>query len=159
MAAQIEFFSRNFGRAESLYSEVMKADHAGGVRYYGSVYGSVRFLSAIGFIHAATGLADGKALLNNALKLDEKELRAAPDNPSLLYSLAADYAALGEGASSLKTLESAIQAGWIDFRSMTLDPRFDAVRTTPRFQQAIAHLQQATRDMAETTGKSPIGSF
>jgi tetratricopeptide (TPR) repeat protein len=155
MAAQIEFFSRNFDRAEKLYSEVMKADHAGGVNYHGSV----RFLSAIGFIHTRMSVADGKPLLHQALTLDEKELQAAPDNPARLYSSAANYAALDERASSLKALESAIQAGWIDYRSMTLDPRFDAVRNTPRFQQVIAHLQQATRDMAERTSKSPIGSF
>ncbi len=149
MAAQIEFFSRNFGPAENLYSGLMKGDHAGGVGYPGSV----RFLSAIASIHATVGVADAKALLHEALMLDNKEVGAAPGNPARLYSLAADYAALGEETSSLRALESAIAAGWIDYRSMTLDPRFDAVRATPRFQQAIVHLQQATREMAERTNK------
>ena len=149
MSAQIDFFSRNFARAENLYSELMKGDHAGGVGYPGSV----RFLSAIGFIHATMGLADGKALLKEALMLDEKEVSAAPDNPARLYSLAADYAALGEATSSFRALESAVKAGWIDCRSMTLDPRFDAVRDTTDFRRAIAHLQQAIREMAERTNK------
>jgi tetratricopeptide (TPR) repeat protein len=134
MAAQIEFFSRNFVKAENLYSELMKGDHAGGVDYHGSI----RFLSAIGFIHATTGFADGNALLNEALALDEKELSAAKDNPARLYSLAADYAALGEGEASLDALASAIKAGWIDYRSMELDPRFDAVRAAPQFREVIS---------------------
>jgi hypothetical protein len=149
MAAQIEFFSRNFGPAENLYSKLMKGDHAGGVGYPGSV----RFLSAIASIHATRGVPDAKALLHEALMLDNKEVSAAPDNPARLYSLAADYAALGEETSSLRALESAMAARWIDYRSMTLDPRFDAVRATPGFQQAIVHLQQATREMAERTNK------
>ncbi|HEY2680830.1 MAG TPA: FlgO family outer membrane protein [Candidatus Udaeobacter sp.] len=149
IAAQIEFFSRNFGRAEQLYAELMKGDHAGGVDYHGSV----RFLSATGFIHAMIVTADGKALLNEARTLDQKELTTAPDNPARLYSLAANYAALDDEISSLNALESAIAAGWIDYRSMTLDPRFDAVRATSRFEQAVANLQQATRQMADRTGK------
>ena len=146
MAAQVEFFSRNFDKASRLYSEVMKADHAGGVHYPNC--GSVRFLSAIGFIHAAMGIPGGKALLSEALLLDRKEMGATPDNPALLYSLAADSAATGEEECSLDALESAIQAGWIDFRSMELDPRFDAVRGTPRFEQAVVRLEESTRAMA-----------
>jgi serine/threonine protein kinase/Tfp pilus assembly protein PilF len=149
MVAQIEFFSRNFGRTEQLYSELMKGDHAGGVDYHGSV----RFLSAIGFIHAVRGMADGKALLNEARTIDEKELTTAPDNPARLYSLAADYAALDDETSSLKALESAITAGWIDYRSMTLDPRFDAIRDTRSFRNAVAYLQQTTREMVERLTK------
>ncbi len=152
MAAQVEFFSRNFDTASRLYSEIMKADPAGGVHYPNC--GSVRFLSAVGFIHAAMGASDGKALLNEALMLDRKEISATPDNPALLYSLAADFAALGEGERSLDALESSIEAGWIDFRSPTLDPRFDAVRGSSRFQQATVRLEESTRAMTpKITGR------
>ena len=150
MAAQIECLSCNFGPAgRNLYSKLMKGDHAGGVGYPGSV----RFLSAIASIHATRGVPDAKALLHEALMLDNKEVSAAPDNPARLYSLAADYAALGEEYIVAQSARYAMAARWIDYRSMTLDPRFDAVRATPGFQQAIVHLQQATREMAERTNK------
>jgi len=143
MAAQIEFFSRNFDRAEKLYSEVMKADHAGGVDYHGSV----RFLSAIGFIHTRMSVADGKDLLHEALTLDAKELQAAPDNPARLYGSAANYAALDERESSVKALESAIKAGWADYRSMELDPRFDSIRQTQDFKDILARLTREVDEM------------
>jgi tetratricopeptide (TPR) repeat protein/TolB-like protein/tRNA A-37 threonylcarbamoyl transferase component Bud32 len=147
IAAQIEFFSRDFAKAEKLYSELIKRDHAGAVDYHGSV----RFLSALGFIHAKMGVADGQRLLHQALMLDRKELETAPGSAARLYSLAANYAAFGEEESSLAELENAIRAGWIDYRSVELDPRFDVVRVTPHFQQAIVNLQQTVREMAERT--------
>ena len=92
MAALIEFFSRRYSEAEKLYRKALESNHAGGVEFVGSV----RFLSALGFVLRESGdEREGKRLLEEALLLDEQELSTTPENPERLYSLAANQAALG----------------------------------------------------------------
>jgi tetratricopeptide (TPR) repeat protein len=112
--------------------------------------GSVRFTSGLGFIQQISGKrAEGTALLQESRAIDQQETALAPENPRSWYSLAADESAIGNTEAALAALERSIEAGWIDYHSMHLDPRFDAIRATSRFQQAIAHLEQAVREMAE----------
>ncbi|HEV2047416.1 MAG TPA: FlgO family outer membrane protein [Chthoniobacterales bacterium] len=145
MAALIEFFSRHFPAAEKLYREAAAIDRAGGVEFVGSV----RYLSAIGFIQKLSGAhaKDGKALLEEAHWLDEKELLSAPDNLRHLYSLAANYAAQGKGEAATVCLDKAIAAGWIDYRSTMLDPRFDSIRNDETFKNALSRLINKVQEM------------
>lgn len=146
MSANIEFFSRNFDAAETFYREAAAKHRQGGVDFSGSV----RFLSALGFIRGSLGSAkEGRALLEEARELDQSELQLAPENSALLYSLAATNMALGETEKAFEALNRAVEAGWVDYRSMNLDPRFDAVRDTDAFRDVIARLTtkvQAMRD-------------
>lgn len=145
MAALIEFFSRHFPAAEKLYREAAAIDRDGGVEFVGSV----RYLSAIGFIQKLSGAhaKDGKALLEEAHWLDEKELLSAPDNLRHLYSLAANYAAQGKGEAATVCLDKAIAAGWIDYRSTMLDPRFDSIRNDETFKNALSRLINKVQEM------------
>jgi serine/threonine protein kinase/tetratricopeptide (TPR) repeat protein len=144
LAAVIEFFSHHFDAAERLYREACLSNRQGGVDFLGSV----RFLSALGFIRRHSGAeAEGKALLEEAQALDEKELLSTPDNLRRLYSLAADYAALGNRKGAAATLEKAIEAGWIDYRSMELDPRFDSIRDTQTFKDTLTQLTNKVEEM------------
>ena len=144
LAAQIEFFGRNFDRAEQLYAELMEKDRTGGV----NCLNSIRFLSAVGFVHRSHGLDDSEMLLKEAIATDEKELSAAPANPALSYSLAASYAAAGKSELAVSTLERAIEAGWVDVRSIQTDPRFDDVRSALAFERAAGQLRDRLRAMA-----------
>jgi tetratricopeptide (TPR) repeat protein len=144
LAAVIEFFSRHFDAAERLYQDACLSNREGG----GDFLGSVRFLSALGFIRRHSGAeVEGKALLEEARALDEKELLSTPDNLRRLYSLAADYAALGNQKEATVTLEKAIEAGWIDYRSMELDPRFDSIRDTQTFKDTLNRLTNKMEEM------------
>ena len=144
MLAVIEFFSRNFPTAERLYREALAANRPGGVDFAGSV----RFLSALGFVRHRAGLeAESRALLEEARALDENELSRAPGNPRSLYSLAASCAALGNSEKANVNLEKAIAAGWIDFRSMELDPRFDSIRDLGAFEEILNRLKQRVQMM------------
>ena len=143
MAAVIEFFGRNFDNAEKLYRQLSGSDRTGGLDFLGSV----RFLSAIGFIRLKSGAeAEGKALLQEAQALDEKELSSTNDLRRS-YSLAADNAALGKNQAALTALSDAIAAGWIDYRAIELDPRFDSIRDTKAFKEILTHLTQKVEDM------------
>jgi tetratricopeptide (TPR) repeat protein len=144
VAALIEFFTRNFEQAEQLYREASASNPTGGI----DQAGSVRFLSAIGFIRKNSGHeAEGQQLLKQARTLDEKALSLAPDNPELMYSLAADYAALDDRDTAIDTLDKAIAAGWIDYQSPKLDPRFDSVRDTDAFKQILSRLNTKLDEM------------
>jgi serine/threonine protein kinase/tetratricopeptide (TPR) repeat protein len=148
-AALVEFFTRHFDAAEQYYREASAFGQHRGVDFPGCV----RFTSALGFIQRLSGkrARQGTALLQESRAVDQQETASAPENPRSWYSLAADESALGNQEAALAALERSIETGWIDYHSMNLDPRFDAIRATPRFQQAIAQLKQAVRQMAERT--------
>jgi tetratricopeptide (TPR) repeat protein len=144
MAALIEFYDRNFAEAKKLYEEALILERTGGVDFAGSV----RYLSALGFMkNRPLQTEEGRALLEEARALDEKELSFTPDNSRRLYSLAANHAALGNEAEANENLERAIVAGWIDYRSLMLDPRFDSIRNTPSFQEKLARLTAKVQEM------------
>jgi serine/threonine protein kinase/tetratricopeptide (TPR) repeat protein len=147
MGALVEFFSRHFPAAEKLYREASAIDRTGGVEFVGSV----RYLSAIGFIKKLSGVhaEEGKALLEEARWLDEKQLLSAPNNLRHLYSLAANYAGQGNGEAATVCLDKAIAAGWIDYRSMMLDPRFDSIRNDEIFQNALGRLISKVQEMRQ----------
>jgi serine/threonine protein kinase/Tfp pilus assembly protein PilF len=148
-AALVEFFTRHFDAAEQFYREASTFGRNRGVDFPGCV----RFTSALGFIQQLSGerAREGTALLQESRAVDQQETASAPENPRSWYSLAADESALGNKEAALAALERSIETGWIDYHSMNLDPRFDSIRATPRFQQAIAQLEQAVRHMAERT--------
>jgi tetratricopeptide (TPR) repeat protein len=153
MCALVEFFSRHFRAAEDFYRQALAQNRTGGVDFPGAV----RFVSALGFIRQNSGdQAEGRALLEEARALDEKELSSAPDNPAHLYSLAANEAALGEKQAAVSTLDRAIAAGWIDYHSVQLDPRFDQLRDLPAFEDSFARLvrklEQMRRDKTSREG-------
>jgi len=145
MAALIEFFNHHFEAAEKLYHQQLASNRLGGVDFMGAV----RFLSAVGFIEtrSATKSQHGKALLNEALNIDEKELKSVPENSALLYSLAADQAALGDSRGAILNLRKAIETGWIDHRAIELDPRFDSIRNDQGFADTLTRLTQSLREL------------
>jgi tetratricopeptide (TPR) repeat protein len=157
LAAQIEFFARRFDVAERLYRDLLAKERAGEAYFAGAI----RFLSAVGLIRESAGdKAQGRVLLEEARALDLEGVAVAPDNPWFLYSLAADCAALEEVDSALHQLENAIAAGWIDYRSLSLDPRFDSVHGTPRFKKIFLHLTEKVKWMdARAAGRTAAGNY
>lgn len=145
MAAAIEFFARQFDAAAKLYGEAIAIDRHGGVEFIGAI----RFLSALGYIErqSQTTSHDSDALLEEARQTDERELSAAPDDPSRLYSLAATEAAAGRKDLAVTLLARATASGWIDHRAMELDPRFDSIRNTQTFTEILTRLTNRLGEM------------
>lgn len=137
MAAQVEFFSRNFSAAAKLYAELASADPEGG----GSFYGAVSFRSALGRLRQAARDKTGVKILEQELAAERGKLRSVPTHPETLYRLAAIESCLGMVKASLEHLKVAVDNGWIDYRSTQLDPRFDNVAADPAFQKIIERLQ------------------
>jgi serine/threonine protein kinase/Tfp pilus assembly protein PilF len=149
MLAQIEFFTRNYGAAEGLYSELQKREPSGGENFYGGV----DYASALGRLkQLANDAATGRRLLEEAGAMDEKALPNSRGGVTL-YRLAAIESSLGNTESALEHLRQAILVGWTDARSPQLDPRFDAIAPDPRFRDIIATLTKKLAELQRQLGQ------
>jgi serine/threonine protein kinase/tetratricopeptide (TPR) repeat protein len=153
IAAVIEFFGRNFVEAERLYDKLARADANGGAAFYGDI----SYNSALGHIRLAKGNSSRvRALLEECLDKDFNQLESAPDNPEVLYRVSAIESTLGRKESSLSHLKEAVKAGWIDYRSLSLDPRFDAVADDARFKIILGGLKLKVDELRRSTGTVSI---
>jgi tetratricopeptide (TPR) repeat protein len=143
IAAQIEFFDRRFEAAIELYRNLNRVNPNGG----GAFYGAVSYCSAGGRAKQALGEMDeAKRLLDECLIKERANAETQPGSPEAVYRLAAVEASLGMTEASLAHLRKAVALGWVDYRSLRLDPRFDRVRG-PEFQTIIDELSAKVADM------------
>lgn len=147
IAAQIEFFARNYGPAEELYAKLAKGDPAGG----GAFYGAVTFHSALARIRQETGSGDAMALLQQELATQQAAFARQPANCEAAYQLAAVEASLNQTEPAFQHLHQAAALGWLDYRSLKLDPRFDSVRSHPEFDTLIDGLSAKVAELRSKT--------
>jgi tetratricopeptide (TPR) repeat protein len=148
MTAQVEFFSRNFEAAKQLYAKLEKEDRDGG----GSFYGAVSYRSALARAKQALGEnEEAGLLLEDCLAREGAIVERQPENPDAAYRLAAVEASLGMSETSLSLLRKAITLGWVDYRSLKLDPRFDSLRQNPEFDTIVTRLAAKVAEMRTKT--------
>jgi tetratricopeptide (TPR) repeat protein len=156
IAAQIEFFARDFKTAQRLYAELSLREPTGG----GSFHGAVDHRVALGRSLQELGLPDDALkTLTRSLQAERGVVEQQANNPEALYRLAAVEASLGSTDSSLQHLRSAVQRGWIDYRSLRMDPRFDSLRDNPEFGKIVSDLSMTVtekRKTAESLSPSPL---
>jgi tetratricopeptide (TPR) repeat protein/TolB-like protein len=144
MAAQIEFFARNYGAAEELYVRLLKNDPYGG----GSFYGATSYQSALGRIRQVLGSDESATkLLQESLEREVTLLNRQPGNPEAAYRVAAVEASLNLSEAALQHLHQAVALGWLDYRSLQRDPRFDSLRTSPELDTLIDGLSAKVADL------------
>jgi tetratricopeptide (TPR) repeat protein len=144
IAAQIEFFARNYAAAEELYTSLAKADPNGG----GSFYGAITYQSALGRIKQALGFEDaGVQLLQESLEIERAAFNRQPPNSETAYRLAAVEASLNLTQASLEHLHQAAALGWMDYRSLEKDPRFDSLRPNPELVTFIDGLSARVAEL------------
>ena len=148
MLARIELFARNYRAAERLYSELATTNSAGTTSY-----GGMSYASALGRARQALGdVSGGRLVLENCLT-QELNLSPSSKNPAGLYRLAAIEASLGRTDAALNDLQAAVAAGWIDYRSLRFDPRFDAIADDSRFHEIISVLEAKVSELRRQTGQ------
>ena len=143
------FFSRNVPEAEHFYSEILRADPHG---VSAEQYGAISSMSALARLKMAIGDQQAATeLLEKCMATDQAELVRSPRHPEVLYRLAADEAIKGDTASALAYLRESVTAGFIDYRSMRMDPRFDALVASSEFQQITSKLAAQVAELRQRT--------
>ena len=148
IAAQVEFFAENWPAAEELYARLAKSDPDGG----GSFYGAVTYQSALGRIRQKLGLTEAAtASLQDSLRKETATLTRQPSNCEAAYRVAAVEACLNLIEPALEHLRQAIVSGWLDYRSLQKDPRFDSLRSHPEFNTLIDGLSAKVAELRSKT--------
>jgi tetratricopeptide (TPR) repeat protein len=148
IAAQIEFFARNYPAAEELYTKLAKGDEEGG----GSFFAAISYQSALGRIKQALGSTEAATgLLQESLARESAILNRQPANPEAAYRVAAVEASLNLTEAALQHLHQAIDLGWLDFRSLQKDPRFDSLRANPELDALIDGLSAKVAELRSNT--------
>jgi tetratricopeptide (TPR) repeat protein/tRNA A-37 threonylcarbamoyl transferase component Bud32 len=148
VAAQIEFFDRKFSAAQELYEKLAKSDSYGG----GSFYGAITYQSALGRIkQELNDPTGGAALLRDSLERETANLNRQPSNPEAAYRVAAVEASLNLSEAAFRHLNQAVNLGWLDYRSLQRDPRFDALRDNPELSTLIDGLSAKVAELRSKT--------
>ena len=133
MAAEVEFFGRDFQAATLRYEELLARECDGG----GQFYGAVDYRSALGRIYMETDAAKARALLEEVSQAEAQVLKQAPESSGALYRSAAIEAILGRRTLAIEHLRRAFTAGWTDYRSIEADPRFDSLRNEESYSELL----------------------
>jgi tetratricopeptide (TPR) repeat protein len=134
VAAQIEFFARNYPAAEELYSKLFQSDPYGG----GTFHGAITYESALGRIRQAQKQEESAdLLLKESLARETETFKREFTNPEAAYRVAAVEASLGLVDPAFQHLHEAVALGWLDYRSLQKDPRFDSLQGAPEFTNLI----------------------
>jgi serine/threonine protein kinase/Flp pilus assembly protein TadD len=153
-SALVEFFSRNYSEAEHRYAELAGRDPLGGGK--DSTYGAVDYRSAIACLKIYSGDKSGaRRVLEQVVTDANRKLGIAANDAQTLYRLSAAEAMLEQPTESLRHLDAAIAAGWIDYRSAQLDPRFDRIATTPQFRTIISDLAAKVARLGRQSSAAP----
>ncbi|HEX8279978.1 MAG TPA: hypothetical protein VF551_01265, partial [Chthoniobacterales bacterium] len=137
VAAQTEFFARDFAAAENFYRTLSEADAAGGSGFYGAI----SYDTALARLALARGdQATADALLATASQRELAAYRQSPANPDVRYQLAAIAALRNDRDGAFVHLREAIANGWADSRSLRFDPRFDSIAMAPEFRELLASI-------------------
>ena len=121
----------------------------------GTFSGGISYKSALGRLsldHNASRV--GRPLLQECLVKELKQLESAPDNPDVLYRISAIESSLGKTELGITHLQAAVAAGWIDYRSLSLDPRFDPVADDVRFQTMFGKLKLHVEGLSKASKRT-----
>jgi serine/threonine protein kinase/tetratricopeptide (TPR) repeat protein len=156
LAAQIEFFARNFPESQRLYKDLDRNDPNGGGTFYGNVsYGSA--LGRLGIVQSHS--SNARIILEECLTKEMRQLEFVSENPDILYRVSAIESSLGKNESAIQHLKAALAAGWIDYRSLSLDPRFDAIADDVRFQTILGKLKLKTEELRKATENGDLNKI
>jgi hypothetical protein len=86
--------------------------------------------------------------LQKSLENEKAAFGRQPDNSEAAYRLAAAEASLDLSEAALQHLRHAVALGWLDYRSLQKDPRFDSLRSNPELNTLIDGLSAKVADLA-----------
>jgi Flp pilus assembly protein TadD len=82
-----------------------------------------------------------KGMLKEGLMAEQKLVQLRPADPDAHYNLACRYATLRQPDLALRTLRTAVELGYRDFRAMVQERQLESVRKDPRFRALLREYQ------------------
>lgn len=82
-----------------------------------------------------------KGMLKEGLMAEQKLVELRPADPDAHYNLACRYATLKQPDLALRTLRTAVELGYRDFRTIMQDRQLESVRKDPRFRALLREYQ------------------
>ena len=82
-----------------------------------------------------------KGMLKEGLMAEQKLVDLRPADPDAHYNLACRYATLKQPDLALRTLRTAVELGYRDFRTIMQDRQLESVRKDPRFRALLREYQ------------------
>jgi len=155
LRAAIELYDRNYVEAERLYREIA----AKGYSPMEGFYGALGTVSVLGRLRQLAGdEAGGRAILEKQ-RTQQSALLAQAEDPALFCEMAAIEACLGRTDDALNSFQRAVNLGWIDDRSVRIDPRFDSLSADPRYRACLSNIlsqiEQMKRDPSTVVAINP----
>jgi len=97
-----------------------------------------------GYVEALELLGDGYSMrgrTDDSLAVDEQLRSLKPGDPVVRFNLACSLALSGKGERACEELESALDLGFRDFRSLQRDPDLACARKHPAFKRVRAKMK------------------
>ncbi len=93
-----------------------------------------------------------RALLEATLETLRGIEKTHPRAPELLYNLACLLALLGKPDDAMKSLEGAVESGWLNHQQIDRDRDFDSLRGRPDYKALLERLRDTPIDVQPTIG-------
>jgi tetratricopeptide (TPR) repeat protein len=84
-----------------------------------------------------------KGRYNQGLQIDKRLVELRPQDSLAHYNLACSYALTNRPDQAIKTLRSAVELGYRDFRYMREDRDLESIRQDPRFRQLLREFENS----------------
>jgi tetratricopeptide (TPR) repeat protein len=82
-----------------------------------------------------------KGMQKEGLMAEQKLVELRPADPDAHYNLACRYASMKQPDLALRTLRTAVELGYRDFRARVQDRQLESVRKDPRFRALLREYQ------------------
>ncbi len=100
----------------------------------------------------ADGAERTRAVLGTTLEALQGIEKAHPRSPELLYNIACLLALLGRPDESMKALDGAVAAGWLNHQQIERDRDFESLRGRPDYKSLLERLRETPIDVQPTIG-------
>ncbi|MBS4029339.1 MAG: tetratricopeptide repeat protein, partial [Ignavibacteriales bacterium] len=120
---------QQYDKAEKVYTDITKENPS-------EISGYEEFYMLLGIVKARIGDKE------SALKIIQKSIKDAPENPQVQYQIAATYSILNDIPNAIKYLRKAVSLGYRQSDWVATDPDFENLHKTKEFQALLISMKK-----------------
>jgi TolB-like protein/Tfp pilus assembly protein PilF/predicted Ser/Thr protein kinase len=135
MAGNAEVLLGNYEEAENYFNKAMAID-------------TMSECTSLGYVYWKTGRKEeARRMFERSRAIDEKLIENGKEYYGPRYDMAEIEAVLGNKEEAYNWLQKAVDAGWLAYRPMELDPLLENLRGDDRFKRMMADLKTRVDEM------------